>query len=561
MDASALSELIKAKVASLIQEHLKPVVSELAAQHQMLQTHSALLRYNHNVNDYQMGRLENLRDLEQSINFKVAGALAFDPWQHPTMGTNLREPVPADPSLIPHFTPGNKTPSQRATESAELIAQAGVSARRLGVPLTLHDFPRDPAIHCGGENEDPMHSAVPLFGLGAPRWRAKEGLPPDSTPGTATYNGVPAPPKGKKGRKLYAKKAQKMKPKWKTFEDATAPRGSSSRTSSSFDKLFELLDSPAIAGPSGSGGIPAMGEEASTSGVTNTPGSGSATPTSSSSAPLVSSAPLAPAPLASTSTITPLQSPVLPPVPVPSPVLPPVPTSSPAVPPPPTPIPALPPAPAPIPPPVLIPTPIPTASTIALSASSTFETRITSTSTVNFITSDVTQAASSGSASQSDSQHNEQNRPATPIALSFTSTTPPPMQVPPSLKRTLRDAGFEEDEDDNGSSNYDAAPQTRTCPEPHIKQEPEEPESGTHLEPGEPHSQRQRKRRRRSAAPSPSPSIGLGVNARGGWPGPGQLRRSTRVARSNAHATAMPAPAPATRKRQSGKRASTRSRH
>ena len=67
MDPSALSELIKIKVTSLIQERLKPIVSELAAQHRMLQTHSALLKYNHNVNDYQMGRLENLRDLEQSI--------------------------------------------------------------------------------------------------------------------------------------------------------------------------------------------------------------------------------------------------------------------------------------------------------------------------------------------------------------------------------------------------------------------------------------------------------------------------------------------------------------
>ncbi|KAH9004523.1 hypothetical protein EDB86DRAFT_1954567 [Lactarius hatsudake] len=110
MDSGALSELIKTKVTSLIQEHLKPIVNELAAQHRMLQTHSALLKYNHNINDYQMTRLENLRDLEQSINFKVAGALGFDPWQHPTMGTNLREPVPADPRLIPRFTPENATP-------------------------------------------------------------------------------------------------------------------------------------------------------------------------------------------------------------------------------------------------------------------------------------------------------------------------------------------------------------------------------------------------------------------------------------------------------------------
>ena len=79
MDASALSELIKTKVASLIQEHLKPVVSELAAQQQILQTHSALLRYNHNVNDYQMGRLENLRDLEQSIKCVSARRISSMP--------------------------------------------------------------------------------------------------------------------------------------------------------------------------------------------------------------------------------------------------------------------------------------------------------------------------------------------------------------------------------------------------------------------------------------------------------------------------------------------------
>jgi len=164
------------------------------------------------------------------------------------MGTNLREPVPADPRLIPQFVLESTTPAQRATESAELIAQAGVSARRLGVSLTLHDFPRDPAIHGGGENEDPMHSAVPLFGIHAPRWRAKEGLPLDIRPGLATYNGVPAPPTGRKGRRLYAKKAQKLNPKSTTFEAATAPVASSSSSSSSIssalDRFFDLLNAP-----------------------------------------------------------------------------------------------------------------------------------------------------------------------------------------------------------------------------------------------------------------------------------------------------------------------------
>ncbi|KAH9066500.1 hypothetical protein EDB87DRAFT_1573471 [Lactarius vividus] len=287
MDTGALAELIKAKVASLIQEHLKPVVDELAAQHRMLQTHSALLKYNHNVNDYQMVRLENLRDLEQSINFKVAGALGFDPWQHPTMGTNLREPVPADPRLIPRFTPENATPTQRAEESAELIAQAGTSRAT-------------PAIHSGGENEDPMHSSVPLFGIRAPRWRTKEGLPPDIAPGLATYNGVAAPPTGKKGKRLYAKRAQKLNPKWKTFEAATAPTAPSS-SSSTLDRLFELLDGPALAGPSGSGGNVATNGVTSTSSVGRTPESPGKTtvemPRSSSSTSLASPNPFAPAPV------------------------------------------------------------------------------------------------------------------------------------------------------------------------------------------------------------------------------------------------------------------------
>ena len=72
MDTGVLSDLIKTKVASLIQEHFKPIIDELAAQRRMLQTHSALLKHNHNVNDYQMTRLENLRDLEQSIKCVLA---------------------------------------------------------------------------------------------------------------------------------------------------------------------------------------------------------------------------------------------------------------------------------------------------------------------------------------------------------------------------------------------------------------------------------------------------------------------------------------------------------
>jgi hypothetical protein len=68
-DSGPLSDVFKAKVTSLIQEQLKPIVTELAAQQQTLLSNLALLKYNHNVNDYQMTRLENIRNLEQSIKY------------------------------------------------------------------------------------------------------------------------------------------------------------------------------------------------------------------------------------------------------------------------------------------------------------------------------------------------------------------------------------------------------------------------------------------------------------------------------------------------------------
>lgn len=69
LNSRPLPDVFMAKVTSLIQEQLKPIVIELAAQQQTLLTHLALLKHNHNVNDYQMTRLENIRNLEQSIKF------------------------------------------------------------------------------------------------------------------------------------------------------------------------------------------------------------------------------------------------------------------------------------------------------------------------------------------------------------------------------------------------------------------------------------------------------------------------------------------------------------
>src|SRR6267154_2020345 len=64
---SHLPDAFKAKITSLIQEQLKPIVTELAVQQQTLLNNLALLKHNHNVNDYQTTRLEAIRDLEQSV--------------------------------------------------------------------------------------------------------------------------------------------------------------------------------------------------------------------------------------------------------------------------------------------------------------------------------------------------------------------------------------------------------------------------------------------------------------------------------------------------------------
>lgn len=161
--------------------------------------------------------------------------LGFDPWQHPTMGTNLREPVPADPRLIPQFTPISKaTPAERAAVSAALVKEAGMSARQIGVPLSFHDFPDHPSMSGGGKKEDPMHASNPLFGLNAPRWRAMQGLEEHGIPGTAAWDGVVALPVEKKAQQLYQRHAKQLKrPMWKLIEQGADPLGIGAASSSS----------------------------------------------------------------------------------------------------------------------------------------------------------------------------------------------------------------------------------------------------------------------------------------------------------------------------------------
>lgn len=67
VDSGPLPDVFRAKLTTLVRDQLKPIVAELAAQQETILSHIALLKHNYNVNDYQMTRLENIRNLEQSI--------------------------------------------------------------------------------------------------------------------------------------------------------------------------------------------------------------------------------------------------------------------------------------------------------------------------------------------------------------------------------------------------------------------------------------------------------------------------------------------------------------
>lgn len=164
------------------------------------------------------------------------------------MGTNLREPVPADPELTPKFTPIDRaTPAERAAQSTALIKEAGLSAHQIGMPLTFQDFPDHPSMNSGTKKEDPMHASIPLFGLRAPRWRAKQGLDDHAIPGTAAYGGVVAPPVGGTGLRLYNNRARELKlPMWKLIEQGGDPRGI--RVASSSSPGAETSNSPGVQG-------------------------------------------------------------------------------------------------------------------------------------------------------------------------------------------------------------------------------------------------------------------------------------------------------------------------
>jgi precorrin-4 methylase len=62
-----LSDTVAAMVAHLLQEQLAPIIETLREHARLLDCHTALLNHSTTMNRYNVGKLEDLRDLQNSV--------------------------------------------------------------------------------------------------------------------------------------------------------------------------------------------------------------------------------------------------------------------------------------------------------------------------------------------------------------------------------------------------------------------------------------------------------------------------------------------------------------
>jgi hypothetical protein len=62
-----LGDIVAAMVARLLQEQLAPILGTLKEHARLLDVHTALLNHSTAMNRYNVGKLEDLRDLQNSV--------------------------------------------------------------------------------------------------------------------------------------------------------------------------------------------------------------------------------------------------------------------------------------------------------------------------------------------------------------------------------------------------------------------------------------------------------------------------------------------------------------
>ncbi|KAI0248943.1 hypothetical protein BJV78DRAFT_739412 [Lactifluus subvellereus] len=85
-----LSDTVAAMVAHLLQEQLAPIVETLREHARLLDCHTALLNHGTIMSRYNVGKLDDLRDLQNSVNYKLQYGARPEKRQYPT----YRNPLP-----------------------------------------------------------------------------------------------------------------------------------------------------------------------------------------------------------------------------------------------------------------------------------------------------------------------------------------------------------------------------------------------------------------------------------------------------------------------------------
>jgi len=114
-----ISDSVAAMVACILQERLAPIREAIREHSRLLDWHSALLNHSTIMNHYNVGKLDDLRDLQTNVNYKLQFQIDPEDRRRPTLRgpqhtSALRSTMPAvganPPPRTDDFPPSECSP-------------------------------------------------------------------------------------------------------------------------------------------------------------------------------------------------------------------------------------------------------------------------------------------------------------------------------------------------------------------------------------------------------------------------------------------------------------------
>ncbi|KAI9432105.1 hypothetical protein H4582DRAFT_2102545 [Lactarius indigo] len=94
-----ISDSVATMVACILQEQLAPILETIREHSKLLDWHSALLNHSTIMNHYNVGKLDDLRDLQTNVNYKLQFHIDPEDRKHPTY-RGTPQPTPALRSTV-----------------------------------------------------------------------------------------------------------------------------------------------------------------------------------------------------------------------------------------------------------------------------------------------------------------------------------------------------------------------------------------------------------------------------------------------------------------------------